>query len=278
MPVFLDYLSIESNPYISSSFTPPQHQHSHEFFELTFCVSGKSINTINGIPHSFTNGTCVILRPGDVHSLTDYDQRTYEHIDLYASVEFFKNLCDTFNEDLYDEIMTTDSPICFPLSNEIFSFLFNQSLLLKEMIANKSKFFETLYSSMLSIILSEWVINRVYSKKYMPSWLSDLLPKFHNVSFVQKNITQIAHECGFSLPYFSTQFKKYMGVSAIEYLTKKRVHLSKDLITKNTHLRILDISGMLGFENPSTFSKHFLQEFKLTPKQYRQRFQTNYEN
>jgi AraC-like DNA-binding protein len=174
--------------------------------------------------------------------------------------------------------MSLDTPICFPLSNEIFSFLFNQSLLLKEMIANKSKYFETLYSSMLSVILSEWVRNRVYNKKYLPSWLNDLLPKFHNVSFVQKNITQIAHECGFSLPYFSTQFKKYMGVSAIEYLTKKRVHLSKDLITQNTHLRILDISGMLGFENPSTFSKHFLQEFKLTPKQYRQRFQTSYEN
>ena len=59
-----------------------------------------------------------------------------------------------------------------------------------------------------------------------------------------------------------------MGISAMTYLTKKRAHLSKDLLT-NPHLRILDISGMLGFENPSTFSKHFMQEFKITPKEYR---------
>lgn len=278
MAVLLDLNSIKNTPYISSSFTPPRHKHSHTFFELSFCVAGKSVNTINNTPFPFQNGTCVILRPGDEHSLSEYDPRIYEHIDLYATKEFFKNLCDVFHEDLYNEIMTADSPICFSLPNEIFSFLFNQSLILKEMIANKNKYFKTLYSSMISVILSEWVRTRVYSKKYMPIWLSDLLPKFNNVNFVQKNITQIANECGFSLPYFSTQFKKHVGVSAMEYLTKKRVHLSKDLIVKDTHLRILDISGMLGFENPSTFSKRFLEEFKVTPKEYRKRFQTNYDN
>ncbi len=278
MAVFLDLHSIEGTPYIQSSYTPPKHKHSHEFFELSFCVSGKAVNTINDHPIPFQNGTCVILRPGDVHSLTEYDKKIYEHIDLYATEKSFKTLCDALHKDLYEEIMSEDAPIYFPLSNELFQFLFNQSLLLKEMIVNKDKFFETLYSSIISVLLSEWVKNRVYVKKYMPTWLSDLLPKFNDVNFIQKNITQIASECGFSLPYFSTQFKKHVGVSAIEYLTKKRVHLSKDLIAKNTHLRILDISGMLGFENPSTFSKHFLQEFKLTPKEYRKRYQTNYEN
>lgn len=273
MPVFLDLKSIENTPYISSSFTPPRHLHSHEFFELTFCVSGKSINTINGAPFPFQNGKCVILKPGDVHSLTEYDPRVYEHIDLYATTEVFKKLCDTLNPDLYNEIVNTKEPICFSMANETFAFLFNQSLLLKEMIANKNKFFETLFSSMIYAILSEWIKHKVYDKKYIPVWLSDLLPKFNDVNFVQKNVSQIASECGFSLPYFSTQFKKYLGVSAIEYLTKKRVHLSKTLIEKDSHLRILDVSGMLGFENPSTFSKHFLQEFNLTPKEYRKRFQ-----
>ena len=236
MAVFLDLKSIESTPYIQSSFTPPRHRHSHEFFELSFCVSGKAVNTINDQPIPFQNGTCVILRPGDVHSLNEYDRRTYEHIDLYATKETFKTLCDALHKDLYDEIMNETSPIYFPLSNELFSFLFNQSLFLKEMIVNKSEFFETVYSSIISVLLSEWVKNRVYIKKYMPTWLSDLLPKFNDVSFVQKNITQIASDCGFSLPYFSTQFKKHVGVSAIEYLTKKRVHLSKDLIEKTLTL------------------------------------------
>ena len=278
MATVLGFKSIERNPFISSSYTPPQYPHSHTFFEITFCVKGSSVNTINGAPIPFQNGTCVILRPSDVHSLTNYDPKIYEHTDLYCMPEAFKKICDACNSDLYDEIINCDAPISFALSNEIFSFLFNQSLLLKDMIANENRFFEAVYSSMITTILSQWIKNRASQQSFMPRWLTDLLPKFNNVNFLQKNITQIANETGFSLPYFSTQFKKHVGVSAIEYVTKKRVHLAKDLLAKDSNLRILDISGMLGFENPSTFSKHFMQEFNLTPKEYRKISKINYLN
>ncbi len=269
MPVVLGLNAIEHAPYISSSFTPPRHQHSHEFFELTFCVSGHSINTINNVPFSFQNGCCVILRPKDVHSLTEYDPLVYEHVDLYATVDKFKTICDACNVDLYREITQTNEPICFPLPNAILTVLMTQSLVLKDMLLNKTPFLETVHSAMITTILSEWIKYRAYTKTFIPAWINELLPKFNDVNFVQKNITQIAQESGFSLPYFSTQFKKYIGMTAIEYLTKKRVHISKDLLTRDSRLRILDISGMLGFENPSTFSKHFMQEFKMTPKEYR---------
>ena len=275
MPVVLNLDEIGRNPYISSSFTPPKHRHSHVFFELSFCVKGHAFNVINGTPVSFQNGTCVIIRPGDVHALKEYDEKVYEHIDVYATKEQFKTICDCCNPNLYDEILNEPYPIAFSFSNEMFSFLFNQSLLLKEMIANKNKFYEVLHRSLITTMLSEWIKYKAYMQTFKPDWLKDLLPKFNNINFIQKNVTQIANETGFSLPYFSTQFKKYMGISAIEYLTKKRVHLSKDLLINDSGLRILDISGMLGFENPSTFSRHFLAEFKITPKEYRQKAQKN---
>lgn len=269
MAIRLDLNEIKRTPYISSSYTPPRHFHSHDFFEFSFCVSGHAVNIVNDTPIPFQNGSCVILRPNDVHAVTEYDDRVYEHIDLYATKEHFKNLCNCCHKALYDEIMNDPNPIAFSLSNEIFTFLFNQALLLKEMIANKNNFYQTLYVGMTSTLLSEWVKHKIYSQTYKPDWLKNLLPKFNDITFVQKNVTQIAQETGFTLPYFSTQFKKYMGISAIEYLTKKRIHMSKDLLMTEKTLRILDISAMLGFENPSTFSKHFLEEFNLTPKEYR---------
>lgn len=275
MPVILGQKTIENTPYISSSFTPPRHLHSHTFFEITFCVKGHSINTINGVPFSFQNGACVILRPGDVHSLTEYDPTVYEHIDLYAFPKQFKSICDCAHPELYDRIVNATEPIYFSLSNEIFSFLFNHSLVLKEMLANKDPFLQTQYVAMMSVILSEWIRQESYRQTYKPTWLQDLLPKFNNINFVQKNITQIARETGFSLPYFSSQFKKYMGISAIDYLIKKRIHLSKYLLEKDDSLKILEIAGMIGFENPSTYSKHFLQEFKITPREYRKRARTD---
>ena len=270
MPILLDFNEIKRSPYIASSFRPPKHLHSHDFFEFSFCVTGKALNIINEEPILFQNGVCVLLRPNDAHALAEYDEKVYEHIDLYVTKELFKSLCDCCHAELYDEIMHDPKPISFPLSNEIFSFLFNQSLLLKEMIANNNRLYQTLYTGMVTTLLSEWVKHKTYMHVYKPEWLKNLLPKFNDVAFLQKNVTQIAADVGFTLPYFSTQFKKYMGVSAMEYLTKKRVHLSKDLLGSKEHsLRILDISGMLGFENPSTFSRHFMEEFKLTPQEYR---------
>ncbi len=274
MPVVLDLKSIKQNPYIKSSFTPPRHPHSHVFFEISFCVTGHAINTINGTPVPFQNGSCVILRPGDVHQLTEYDEKIYEHIDIYATTKTFKKLCDCCDPNLYDSILNYGGPISFTLSPELFSYMFNQSLRLKEMIVNGDEFFQTLHICLLSTVLSEWIRHKSNLQDYKPNWLKNLLPQFNSVSFLQKNVTQIAAEAGFSLPYFSTQFRKYMGVSAIEYLTKKRVHASKSLLV-NDKLRIIDISGMLGFENPSTFSKHFLHEFKISPKEYRKNYQKN---
>ena len=268
--------AIEQTPYISSSYTPPSYPHSHVFFEISFCVKGSSVNTINGTPFSFQNGTCVILRPGDIHSVSEYDSKVYEHMDVYITVERFKKLCDSINDQLYSEITNYDSPIFFSFSNDIFSFLFNQSLILKEMLVSKNRFFETVYTSIITTILAQWIRASVSQKTVVPQWLTELLPKFNNVNFVQNNITQIARETGFSLPYFSTQFKKHVGIPAIEYLNKKRVHLAKDLLAKDSNLRILDISGMLGFENPSTFSKHFIQEFNQTPKEYRKTSKTSF--
>lgn len=275
MAVVLSLDEIKRTPYISSSFTPPQYPHSHDFFEISFCISGRSVNIVNNLPVSFQNGTCIILRPTDVHAVTEYRGKQYEHIDLYITKERFAELCNCFHPQLLARILDEKEPLAFSFSGETFSFLFNQCLLLKDMLANKNEFFEPLYFSLISTILAEWVKYSASVHVFKPVWLTELLPKFNDVTFLQKNVTQIAQETGFSLPYFSSQFKKHMGISAIDYLTKKRVDFSKELLSGNPHLRILDISGMLGFENPSTFSKHFLQEFNITPKEYRKQKQKN---
>ena len=121
MAKILEVQAIERTPYISSSFTPPRYPHGHEFFEISFCVTGSSVNTVNDVAIPFQNGTCVILRPSDVHSLTEYDPKIYEHIDLYCLPETFKKICNSCNDGLYDELLNSDSPIFFTFSNGKFS-------------------------------------------------------------------------------------------------------------------------------------------------------------
>ena len=69
--------------------------------------------------------------------------------------------------------------------------------------------------------------------------------------------------------YFSSIFKKEVGVSFSNYLNKIRIEQSK-LLLKNTDSSIVEIALEVGFEDQSYFSKVFKNLTKMTPKQYRQ--------
>lgn len=134
----------------------------------------------------------------------------------------------------------------------------------------KNEHFTAIHTAIVTAILNQWLETRIFSKQVYPKWLSDLLPNFNSADFLSKTITEISDEIGYSLPYFSSEFKKYMGISAVKYLIKKRCAFAKQLLIENS-MKIIDISLLLGFANPSTFSKHFHEEYGITPREYKKK-------
>lgn len=86
------------------------------------------------------------------------------------------------------------------------------------------------------------------------------------------NITldTVANMVHLNSSYFSSIFKKEMGLSFSSYLNKIRIEQSK-LLLKNTDYSILNIALEVGFEDQSYFSKVFKSLTNMTPKQYKQR-------
>ena len=83
------------------------------------------------------------------------------------------------------------------------------------------------------------------------------------------NLETIANIVHLNPSYFSSIFKKEVGVSFSNYLNKIRIEQSK-LLLKNTDSSIVEIALEVGFEDQSYFSKVFKNLTKMTPKQYRQ--------
>lgn len=63
-------------------------------------------------------------------------------------------------------------------------------------------------------------------------------------------------------------FKKQIGLSPINYVIKKRVDESKNLL-ETTSYSIRDISSIVGFSNSSYFSQIFKKTTGISPKEYR---------
>ncbi|MCG8483578.1 MAG: PocR ligand-binding domain-containing protein [Clostridia bacterium] len=80
-------------------------------------------------------------------------------------------------------------------------------------------------------------------------------------------ISDVADHVHLNPRYFSSLFKKEVGVCFSEYLQKIRIEESKFLIC-NTNKSILEVSTSLRFSDQSYFTKVFKKFTGMTPKQY----------
>jgi AraC-like DNA-binding protein len=70
------------------------------------------------------------------------------------------------------------------------------------------------------------------------------------------SLQAFANEHGVSLAYFSRLFKDEVGMTFSDYLTRVRIEKAKELL-EHRDLRLSDISGLVGYDDPKYFSQIF---------------------
>ena len=80
------------------------------------------------------------------------------------------------------------------------------------------------------------------------------------------NITEISKELYINQTYLRKMFKDEMGMTLLEFLTKYRMHLAKQLILKGEY-NLSQIAEMVGYNDVSYFSKCFKKYYHVSPKQ-----------
>lgn len=94
------------------------------------------------------------------------------------------------------------------------------------------------------------------------------------LDYIQQNISnsitiqELADICHFSSYYFMNFFKKYTGMTSIQYINTQRLELAATYLRKQD-LTIMDIALEVGFDNISYFNKLFKAKYHTTPKKYR---------
>lgn len=77
----------------------------------------------------------------------------------------------------------------------------------------------------------------------------------------------VAKELGVSISYLSKQFKKELGFTYVEYLTRLRIKRAIELLEK-TDLRIVEISEKVGYTSQHYFSAVFKKITGVNPNNY----------
>jgi len=82
------------------------------------------------------------------------------------------------------------------------------------------------------------------------------------------SLEEISHYVHLSPYYFSRIFKKETGLNFVEYLTKLRIDEAKRMLRESEET-IVNIAGIVGYNEPNYFSRVFRKLEGITPKQYR---------
>lgn len=86
------------------------------------------------------------------------------------------------------------------------------------------------------------------------------------------SLEQMASMAFLSPTYLSRIFKQETGAAFNDYLNRVRIQKSKELL-RHRDLRLADISGAVGFEDQSYFTKVFKRVVGVTPNRYRDKYQ-----
>ncbi len=143
---------------------------------------------------------------------------------------------------------------------------------------------DTLVARLIDIIfvqaLRAWIETAPLSQGHWLGALRDpqigtAISLLHREPHRDWNVAALANEVGMSRSLFAQRFTTLTGEPPLAYLTRWRMHLAADLLTRD-RLSIGEVSKRVGYESEAAFSKAFKRSFGLSPTSYRaQKQETN---
>lgn len=110
-------------------------------------------------------------------------------------------------------------------------------------------------------------------KEYNQSLQSVEKAKKYILTNYNKQITleEVASSVNLSPNYFSHLFRKALGETFIEFLTRVRMEKAVDLLAENKY-SLKEINFKIGYNDPNYFSRVFKRHYGVSPRNYQQKF------
>lgn len=252
--------------------------HYHTLIEISLVLHGTGTYKTNNNLYSINPGDIFFFRPNEAHCITDIDDGGMELLNLHiAPYYLYTNFQNSLNSN-YIKILASNFPL---ISNKINDALSKEQLseiqslffsIQREFENKKTDYitFACNYISAILILISRSYQNTRFSQKEKQNYQKLLQVIKYIDKHYKENITldSLAQKVAYSKCYFSSIFKKCMGMSIWDYICIKRIEESLILI-KTTDKNIADIALECGFNNAVNFNKLFKKYTNVTPSYFR---------
>ncbi|MGX8835034.1 AraC family transcriptional regulator [Amedibacillus sp. YH-ame6] len=241
--------------------------HTHNFTEFFYVIRGKGQFFVNEVFHDIKEDDLIIVNPHVLHTETSKDDAPLEYIVVgVEGLAFFTEQDDErqFDFSIHNYYNYKHEILFYlkTLSNEVeskdeFSVVLQHNLL-EALIINMIR--RTNITLEVATTSKKDKRECIFIEKYIKEHFKEdiTLDKLSELTYINKY-------------YMVHAFKKYKGISPINYLVECRIAEAKMLL-ETTNLSSRDIANIVGFSSQSYFSQVFKRLLHTSPQQYRKTF------
>lgn len=237
-------------------------KHFHPFTEIFLVLDGEGIFTVENKSFDIKTNDLIIVPPNVYHQELSHDSNPLEYAVLGV-------------EDLLFQIEEPNQNFIyqnFDRDNEDILYYFHHLLMESE---NKELGYDTVCQKLLELLILKIIrkmnINLEAHQVILPikreiRMICHYIDQNYSENLSLENLAQYMKMNKY---YMAHEFKKYMHISPIQYLIKRRIKECQSLL-KTSSLSVSEISEAVGFSSQSYFSQIFKKEIGMTPLEYRQ--------
>ena len=250
--------------------TYPSNLHYHDYYEVVIFEGGEVSYLSEGRVYYPKRGDIIIIPPRKFHmSVINSEKTRYIRHVFYLYPFAFDKIGHGILTDFLKKVTAGELFVFNNLEDEQKFF---------EVLKSLSEVFDKELSHLENALGLSFVIQAFYllNKETLVSKNEKvLLPK--NImalkEYVDRNfdsissVTEVSNHFFYSREYVSRLFRKYFDTTISDYIMKKRISKSQELIVKEGS--IIDVAYQVGFGSLSTFIRAFKSVTGITPSEYR---------
>lgn len=253
--------------------------HWHDALEIILVLKGSFNIRMGTEDHLLYEGSIAVVNAGELHRMEgneqenqilffQIDDRFYKSV-LPDSKYSFIYCCSTYHE--------AEAPEKY---GKLKDYIARLAVILNEQTGvNRQKDAEHLLTALLAYLTDNfnylrWGPGKAAFEEKQVERLRQMAEHINNSHGVNPGLKDLAAEVNISLYHLSHDIKNKFGYTFQELLFYSRIEQAAKLLL-STDERIIDIAMECGFSDSKYLIKHFRQNYKYSPSEFRKKYRTD---